>query len=66
MPDIESERDDMTFAQFVERINELAQKAGLADKSGRYCADDEWIDAYEDGLSPREAWKTEMEYVDPS
>lgn len=50
----------MTFEQFVAEIETLAQKRGATQVGKPYCEAEAWRDAFNDGMTPAEAWAEEM------
>lgn len=51
----------MTFEAFVAEINRLAVASGATGGMPQpYCDDESWRDAYDDDMSPAEAWAEEV------
>lgn len=49
----------MSFEQYVAAINALAARDGFSERGKPYCDAEAWRDAYDDGLTPSEAWADE-------
>lgn len=49
----------MTFEQYVSEIQRLAEENKATDKGKRYCEDEAWREAFNEGLTPKEAWLEE-------
>jgi hypothetical protein len=52
--------EQFAFRKYVDRINDLAQKANMTDPGIPYADDDSWRDAFNDGMSPEDAWNEEL------
>lgn len=52
--------DHDNFEQYVAEIQKLAEAAGAADPGKPYCEAEAWREAFEDGLSPADAWSEEV------
>jgi hypothetical protein len=50
----------MTFEQYVAEIQKLAEACGATDPGKPYCEAEAWRDAYNDEVSPAEAWSEEV------
>ena len=50
----------MTFELYVAAINQLAEQSGATDPGEPYCDGEAWRDAFNDGLTPAEAWGEEV------
>ena len=51
----------MTFAEYVSEINDLARRCdAIPDGEENYCDPEAWRDAYQDGMTPAEAWGEEV------
>ena len=50
----------MTFEEYVGEIQKLAESSGATDAGKSYCEAEAWQGAFDDGLTPEEAWGEEM------
>lgn len=48
------------FEAYVEHIQKLAEACGATDPGKPYCESEAWLDAFNDGLTPAEAWSEEV------
>jgi len=51
---------DAVFQAYVDAIQKLAEGCGATDPGKPYCEPEAWLDAFNDGLSPSEAWSEEV------
>ena len=49
----------MSFEEFVNETNRLADADGAVRSDGLYCEPAAWRGMYDDGMSPAEAWREE-------
>lgn len=50
----------MTFEAFVAEIQKMAELCGATEPGKPYCDAEAWRAAFDDGLSPEEAWGEEV------
>lgn len=50
----------MDFDQYVAEIQKLAEACGATDPGKPYCEAEAWRDAYNDGMTPADAWGEEV------
>ena len=55
---------DWTFKEYVQKINDLAVAAGVAEPGVPYCDAEAWRDSYNEELSPEDAWAEEVANFD--
>jgi len=55
----EQEKSQMSFDDYVTQIQVLAEKCGATEPGKPYCEAEAWRDAFNDGLTPSEAWHEE-------
>lgn len=51
----------MTFEEYTNQIHKFAEDFGAIDSTGKYCEPEAWLEMYEEGLTPLEAWQIELE-----
>jgi hypothetical protein len=52
-------REKMKFEEYVAEIQTLAEECGAADPGKPYCDAEAWREAFDDGMTPSEAWREE-------
>lgn len=50
----------LTFEQYVDEIQKLAEAWGVVDPGTPYCEPEAWRDCFALGLSPADAWAEEV------
>ncbi len=48
------------FKWYVAEIQKLAEACGAADAGKPYCEPKAWLDSFNDGMTPSEAWSEEV------
>jgi len=50
---------EIPFQEFVAEIQKLAEACGATDQGKPYCDAEAWREAFNEGMSPAEAWREE-------
>lgn len=50
----------MTFEEYVDAIQKLAEAQDATAPGKPYCDAEAWRNAFDEGMSPNEAWREEM------